>query len=148
MSKTTQNTEAKNVLVIGGAGYIGSHCVRLLIEAGHSPVILDNLVYGHRESRPENVSFYQGDIETCESAMFLDPKIDSFDIIIANITKNILLDSAFKIDQYSQAKSSLILSGFYESDVEDILNKYSEHNFTISSQTSLNKWACLHLIKN
>ena len=62
MSKTTQNTEAKNVLVIGGAGYIGSHCVRLLIEAGHSPVILDNLVYGHRESRPENVSFYQGDL--------------------------------------------------------------------------------------
>ena len=37
-----------NVLVIGGAGYIGSHCVRQLIEAGHNPIVLDNLVYGHR----------------------------------------------------------------------------------------------------
>ena len=37
-----------NVLVIGGAGYIGSHCVRQLIAAGHKPVVLDNLVYGHK----------------------------------------------------------------------------------------------------
>ena len=37
-----------NVLVVGGAGYIGSHCVRQLAAAGHKPVVLDNLVYGHR----------------------------------------------------------------------------------------------------
>jgi UDP-glucose 4-epimerase len=36
------------VLVAGGAGYIGSHCVRQLQAAGHEPVVLDNLVYGHR----------------------------------------------------------------------------------------------------
>ncbi|HEX2860013.1 MAG TPA: UDP-glucose 4-epimerase GalE [Lacunisphaera sp.] len=36
------------VLVVGGAGYIGSHCVKQLTAAGHSPVVLDNLVYGHR----------------------------------------------------------------------------------------------------
>src|SRR2546421_26520 len=37
-----------NVLVAGGAGYIGSHTVRRLKEAGHSPVIYDNLSRGHR----------------------------------------------------------------------------------------------------
>ena len=37
------------VLVTGGAGYIGSHAVRALQRAGHQPVVLDNLVYGHRE---------------------------------------------------------------------------------------------------
>ena len=37
------------VLVTGGAGYIGSHAVRALQRAGHQPVILDNLVYGHRD---------------------------------------------------------------------------------------------------
>lgn len=37
------------VLVTGGAGYIGSHAVRGLQRAGHQPVILDNLVYGHRD---------------------------------------------------------------------------------------------------
>ncbi len=47
-----------NVLVVGGAGYIGSHCVRQLIAAGHNPVVLDNLVYGHRETIPDEVTFY------------------------------------------------------------------------------------------
>lgn len=51
-----------NVLVIGGAGYIGSHCVRQLQAAGHRPVVLDNLVYGHREAVAPEVAFYQGDL--------------------------------------------------------------------------------------
>jgi UDP-glucose 4-epimerase len=37
------------VLVTGGAGYIGSHAVRALRRAGHEPVVLDNLVYGHAD---------------------------------------------------------------------------------------------------
>jgi len=37
------------VLVTGGAGYIGSHAVRALSRAGHQPLVLDNLVYGHAE---------------------------------------------------------------------------------------------------
>jgi len=51
-----------NVLVVGGAGYIGSHCVRQLIQAGHRPVVLDNLVYGHRKALPEGVPFYEADL--------------------------------------------------------------------------------------
>jgi UDP-glucose 4-epimerase len=39
-----------NVLVAGGAGYIGSHTVKRLKEAGHKPVIYDNLSRGHREA--------------------------------------------------------------------------------------------------
>lgn len=34
---------AEKVLVTGGAGYIGSHCVVELIEAGYTPVVVDNL---------------------------------------------------------------------------------------------------------
>ena len=37
-----------NVLVVGGAGYIGSHTVKRLQDAGHTPVIYDNLSRGHR----------------------------------------------------------------------------------------------------
>jgi UDP-glucose 4-epimerase len=47
-----------NVLVVGGAGYIGSHCVRQLIAAGHTPVVLDNLVFGHRAAVHPDVPFY------------------------------------------------------------------------------------------
>ncbi|NTW29700.1 MAG: UDP-glucose 4-epimerase GalE [Candidatus Moranbacteria bacterium] len=39
-----------NILVTGGAGYIGSHAVRALRDAGHSVVIFDNLSTGHREA--------------------------------------------------------------------------------------------------
>lgn len=52
-----------NVLVIGGAGYIGSHCVRQLIQAGHSPIVLDNLVYGHTGALLKEVKFYKGNLE-------------------------------------------------------------------------------------
>ncbi|PKN08947.1 MAG: UDP-glucose 4-epimerase GalE [Deltaproteobacteria bacterium HGW-Deltaproteobacteria-8] len=38
---------SKNILVTGGAGYIGSHTCKVLAQAGYTPVTLDNLVYGH-----------------------------------------------------------------------------------------------------
>lgn len=51
-----------NVLVVGGAGYIGSHCVRQLIAAGHRPVVLDNFVYGHRAAIPGTVALHEADL--------------------------------------------------------------------------------------
>jgi UDP-glucose 4-epimerase len=38
------------VLVVGGAGYIGSHMVKMLVRKGHDPVVLDNLSSGHAEA--------------------------------------------------------------------------------------------------
>ena len=51
-----------NVLVVGGAGYIGSHCVRQIIAAGHRPVVLDNFVYGHRAAVPAGVPLYEASL--------------------------------------------------------------------------------------
>ena len=51
-----------NVLVIGGAGYIGSHCVRQLQLAGHRPVVLDSLVIGHRQAVSPETPFYEGEL--------------------------------------------------------------------------------------
>lgn len=51
-----------NVLVAGGAGYIGSHCVRQLLAAGHAPVVLDNLAYGHRAAVPADVPLLEANI--------------------------------------------------------------------------------------
>jgi len=37
-----------SILIVGGAGYIGSHTAKLVAASGHRPVVFDNLVYGHR----------------------------------------------------------------------------------------------------
>ena len=51
----------KNILVIGGAGYIGSHMVRMLAKQGYNPVVFDNLSKGHREA-VANYPFELGDL--------------------------------------------------------------------------------------
>lgn len=68
----------QNVLVIGGAGYIGSHCVRQLVSADHHPVVLDNLVFGHRQAVDEDIPFYEGDLGDTElvKKVLIDEKID------------------------------------------------------------------------
>ncbi|WP_120716826.1 UDP-glucose 4-epimerase GalE [Tsuneonella amylolytica] len=50
------------VLVTGGAGYIGSHAVLALRDAGHPVAVIDNLSTGFRFAVPDDVPFYEGDI--------------------------------------------------------------------------------------
>ncbi|RVT90526.1 NAD-dependent epimerase/dehydratase family protein, partial [Sphingomonas crocodyli] len=50
------------VLVTGGAGYIGSHAVLALLDAGWKVAVIDNLVTGFRWAVAEGATFYEGDI--------------------------------------------------------------------------------------
>ncbi len=50
------------VLVLGGAGYVGSHAVDILVARGYDVAVVDNLVTGHREAVPADVRFYEGDV--------------------------------------------------------------------------------------
>ena len=50
------------VLVIGGAGYIGSHMVRSLLKEKHDAIVFDNLSTGYREFIPEGAPFIKGDL--------------------------------------------------------------------------------------
>ena len=51
-----------SVLVLGGAGYIGSHTVDRLVEAGKDVVVVDSLVTGHLAAVRKEAKFYQGDL--------------------------------------------------------------------------------------
>ena len=65
------------VLVTGGAGYIGSHAVLALKDAGWSPVVIDNLVTGFRWAVPDDVPFFEGNID---DQALLDRIIEEHDI--------------------------------------------------------------------
>jgi len=51
-----------NVLVTGGAGYIGSHAVLALRDAGHAVTVIDDLSTGFRWAVPDGVGFHQGNV--------------------------------------------------------------------------------------
>ncbi|HBR59626.1 MAG TPA: UDP-glucose 4-epimerase GalE, partial [Deltaproteobacteria bacterium] len=65
-------SEKQKILVVGGAGYIGSHVVKALRDAGKSPVVFDNMSSGLQENLLPGIPFIPGDIlepEQLKSAM-------------------------------------------------------------------------------
>ena len=52
----------KTILVMGGAGYIGSHTVKHLLDNGYQVVVADNLIYGHREAVDKRAFFIHADL--------------------------------------------------------------------------------------
>jgi UDP-glucose 4-epimerase len=68
----------ETILVVGGAGYIGSHMVLDLLRAGHEVVVLDNLSRGHRDLIPGGV-FVEGDLGDTRllDRVFTEHKIDA-----------------------------------------------------------------------
>ena len=67
------------LLVLGGAGYIGSHTATELLNDGHEVVIVDSLVTGYEKAVPEKAVFYKGDIrdEQFLDDLFKKEKIDA-----------------------------------------------------------------------
>ena len=67
------------ILVTGGAGYIGSHCIKILNDKGYKTVAADNLVKGHEKSlKTSDTKFYKGNIGDKEllNKIFKENKID------------------------------------------------------------------------
>ncbi|MBQ3544601.1 MAG: UDP-glucose 4-epimerase GalE [Lachnospiraceae bacterium] len=75
-----------SILVLGGAGYIGSHTVYSLIEKGYEVIIIDNLETGHKDAIHPKARFYQGDIRDIDflNNVFSKEKVDSVIHFAAN----------------------------------------------------------------
>ena len=68
-----------SILVLGGAGYIGSHTVYELIAVGENVVVVDNLETGFRKAVHQDAKFYQGDIR---DKAFIDSVFEDLETII------------------------------------------------------------------
>ena len=97
------------VLVAGGAGYIGSHCVRQLQKAGHHPIVVDNLAYGHRGAVHEDVPFHKADIGDSET--------------LVEILRREEIEAVMHFAALSQVGESIDKPGLYwENNVQGSLN--------------------------
>ncbi len=54
------------ILVVGGAGYIGSICTEVLLDAGHTVAVFDNLTEGHRRAIDQRAQLYEADLSDRE----------------------------------------------------------------------------------
>lgn len=89
----------KNILVTGGAGYIGSHTVKVLLEKGFAVVVLDSLVTGNIKSLGSDVKYYHGDIAD-RSLVLNIVKNENIEAVIHFAASSIVSDSMKHPDFY------------------------------------------------
>jgi UDP-glucose 4-epimerase len=105
-----------NILVTGGAGYIGSHAVLALIDAGHNPVVIDNLVTGFRWAVPSEIRFHEGDIAD------------------SNLVKRIISES--RIEAIMHFAGSVVVPESVENPLKYYLNNTANSRSLIESAVS------------
>ena len=127
------------ILVTGGAGYVGSHCVLALIEAGYDVVIFDNLELGHLEivealksikAQGRVVDFVKGDLRNLAD--------------IQSVFGKHKIDAVVHFAGYSQVDESVKNpQKYYENNVDGTLNllnsmvKNGVKNFIFSSSAAI-----------
>ena len=112
-----------SILITGGAGYIGSHTVQVLLERGAQVVVLDSLVTGHREAVPAEVPFYRGDI--CDAGL-VKTIVESHGVeaVIHFAARSLVGESMAKPDLYfyeNMAKTNLLVSNLLQLGVNKIV---------------------------
>lgn len=96
---------------------------------------LENAVFNH----VDNINAYQSDLENFDA--------NNYDIILANINRNVLLNSAEELYGRLKNKGTILISGILEEDEELVLEKYIGTGFNKLLVFSRGNWKCLKLTK-
>ena len=67
-----------NILVTGGAGFIGSHVTKILLNEGYDVVVLDSLVHGYSENVDKRAKLIVGDINDAKKTKIALKGVDAF----------------------------------------------------------------------
>lgn len=111
------------ILVLGGAGYIGSHTVYELIDNGEDVVIIDNLLTGHEEAVHPKARFYKGDIRDKEflDSVFKKEKIDAVIHFAASSLVGESMEKPLKYYDNNLCGTKILLDSMVEHGIDKIV---------------------------
>jgi UDP-glucose 4-epimerase len=111
------------VLVTGGAGYIGSHAVLALKDAGWPVAVIDNLVTGFRFAVPDGVPFYEGDIadEILLARIFAEQKIRAVMHFAGSVVVPESVENPLKYYLNNTVKTRALLAAVVEAGVPHVI---------------------------
>ncbi|WP_182200832.1 UDP-glucose 4-epimerase GalE [Paraliobacillus salinarum] len=112
-----------HVLVLGGAGYIGSHAVYQLIDKGHDVIVIDNLETGHEAAIHDKATFYRGDIRniTFLREVFTNEKIDAVLHFAANSLVGESMEKPLKYFDNNVYGTQVLLEAMKEFSIDKIV---------------------------
>lgn len=112
-----------SILVLGGAGYIGSHTVYALCEQGRDVVVIDNLATGHIESVHPKAKFYKGDIGDKEflNDVFKKENIEAAIHFAAFSLVGESVEKPLKYYENNLSKTRVLLEAMVENNIDKIV---------------------------
>lgn len=100
----------------------------------------ENCIENAKRNHCKEITALLGDVD------LIDGK--SFELILANINKNVLKEQLPSYSKTLKKNGTLLLSGFFESDVDELVAFASNHGFSYNKHITRDNWACIKLIKN
>jgi ribosomal protein L11 methyltransferase len=131
----------------------GILAIMAAMKNAHKVLAIDNEEWAYHNSIEnaeinqvsERVDFKMATLESAIEEGFLKPKEMQFDVIIANITKNVLKDSAETLSCFAKKDTILFLSGFYQEDLKEVSEKYQSVGFETEKWLEENNWIGLRM---
>ncbi|KRM59769.1 UDP-glucose 4-epimerase GalE [Ligilactobacillus animalis] len=116
-----------SVLVLGGAGYIGSHTVDRLVDQGQDVVVVDSLVTGHRAAINDKAKFYQGDLADQDFMRKVFAENPEIDAVIHFAAYSLVAESMKKPLKYFDNNTAGMVK------LLEVMNEFDIKNIVFSS---------------
>ena len=131
----------KNILVSGGAGYVGSHTVKVLLEEGFNVVVLDNLTTGSVQAVAPKAKFFYGDIG---NRLFVDRVLqdEQIEAAIHFAAFSVVSDSIKRPDDYFQenvAKTNSFITALVKAGIDKLILSSTASVYGIPVDTTVSE---------